>query len=206
MLKIASADDLQNTIPELGNVAESPELAPPPVAHLDIGDPIKNDLSKEIGALSSPNGQKDKGDEDIPRDLGFANLETRRRRRGSSLIKESKGGDEESWLTPSEDANTNSTAHGQTLRAGAKRKISVRDDEKDVASKSQDANSFTFNRKTESRIRPNRDETTASKSVLQKDENKPPLDRRRDASVPKSSRKALEESRLRVIIGVCIIY
>ena len=192
LLTAASADEIQNTLPDFGNAPESPELGPPPVAHFDPGDPIKTDLADKIGTISNDNGKEDV---DVPRDLGFANLETRRKRRASSFMKEAKGKDDETALELSETSNHNSDALGQTLRAGAKRKLSVREDERDVATRSSDSDGFAFNRKTGSGTKPHRDETSTTKSRSESEPNKVSLDRKRDTSVLKLNRRALGESK-----------
>ena len=192
LLTIASADEIQNTLLDLGNVPESPELGPPPVAHFDQGDPIKTDLAEKIGSACD---NDDREDVDVPRDLGFANLETRRKRRASSLMREIKDTDNEHNLGQSEASNNGSDTLGQTLRAGAKRKLSVRDTEKDTVAKPPDSDGFAFNRKTGSSSKPHRDETLIAKSRTESEPAKP-LDRKRDTSVLKSSRRALGESKL----------
>ena len=193
MLTIASADEIQNTLLDLGNVPESPELGPPPVAHFDQGDPIKTDLAEKIGSTHDNN---DREDIDVPRDLGFANLETRRRRRASSLMKEMKDTDDDNHPEAPETLNNGSDTLDQTLRAGAKRKLSVRDDDKDLVAKPQNSDGFAFNRKTGSSTRSNRDESSKAKSRSESEPSKPPLDRKRDTSVLKSNRRALGESKL----------
>ncbi|KAI9835579.1 MAG: hypothetical protein M1819_002030 [Sarea resinae] len=134
---------------ELGTVVldphvESPDLGPPPVAHLDEGDPIKflpeNKQDQQLGCR----------DEEIIAALA-PNLETRRKRRDSSKPAEFKRIDEaESQVPQSIDSDPASdTAAQPKLKAGAKRKFSSRD-EAEQLEREAGSDDFTFNRRSDS--------------------------------------------------------
>ncbi|TKA54722.1 hypothetical protein B0A49_09719 [Cryomyces minteri] len=106
---------------------ESPDLGPPPVAHFDYEDPIKFDPKP------TPKHTEDNGvttTEDLPVSLS-ANLETRKKRRDSHARLEIRRTSAFAPLAP-EDAEPLPAAtqvdRRQPLKAGAKRKLSARED------------------------------------------------------------------------------
>ena len=176
-----------------GNSADSPDLGPPPIAHFDDGDPVKYDSSQNLGADTS----------DFHPSTGFANLETRKKRRESSITRESN---QNSSLEDTSAPIGNLSS--QPLKLGAKRKLSAREDEDRVnapADKGKDE--FRFNRRTEASSGSAANVTTASKSVSSiLGGNKtledltaaraPPREKVRDiAPISAASRKALGESK-----------
>ncbi|TKA83486.1 hypothetical protein B0A55_00557 [Friedmanniomyces simplex] len=115
---------------------ESPDLGPPPVAHFDYEDPIKQ-LSLSAKEPSTETAEEE--DEELPASLSV-NLETRRRRkdghpkldiRRHSIISQS----------PTKIDSEPSTI----LRTGAKRKLADRDLEKTIIPPAK--GDFTFSRK-----------------------------------------------------------
>ena len=126
--------------------ADSPDLGPPPVAHFEDGDPVKQDGDNQasLGVISG----------DSRSSLAFTNLETRRKRRESSFSRESISGSASNQSTTLEETSTPiGTLPNQPLKLGAKRKLSVRDDEERVdGSTTTDKDDFRFNRRTEALI------------------------------------------------------
>ncbi|QDS76539.1 hypothetical protein FKW77_006170 [Venturia effusa] len=119
----------------LAESAESPDLGPPPVAQFQDEDPIQFDAQPMV-TKSEPEMESQPEAETLPEELPAAlsvNLETRRKRRdshGKLNIRRMSG-----FHSPPEqtedDRTTGAKAIGEALpvRAGAKRKISARDDE-----------------------------------------------------------------------------
>ena len=191
-----SADELQSDLPDLGPVAESPELGPPPVAHFDEGDPVKLDPQRDALHDASLEADTERKDSDTPQGLGFANLETRRRRRPSSLVRDTKTSDDPAAAKETEIVDGQTRDTGQAIRAGAKRKLSLReDDEGSARSKTAESDGFAFNRKVESSKKPSRDENSTTPALVEKVSEKAALDRRREPTVTRFNRKALGESK-----------
>ena len=121
---------------------ESPDLGPPPVAHFDYEDPVKN-LSPLINKVSpkKPAASSNEDDE-LPASLSV-NLETRRRRRdGQSRLEIRR----HSLVPPSQSpAKPEAGDSSSILRTGAKRKLSDRETDKPIKPPSK--GDFTFSRK-----------------------------------------------------------
>ena len=107
---------------------ESPDIGPPPVAHFECDDPIKFE-PRGTQAIRSESA-------DIQEDSTFlpANLETRRKRRESNTRFDSKklhvfgsSSPEKATHSPAATIALDSQNAKPTLKAGAKRKLSVRD-------------------------------------------------------------------------------
>ncbi|KAK3722746.1 hypothetical protein LTR37_002318 [Vermiconidia calcicola] len=118
----------------------SPDLGPPPVAHFDYEDPVKN--ASPLGNKMSPAKPASTSEEDLlPASLSV-NLETRRKRKdGSSRLEIRR----HSLLPQSPEK-----AEGEPptiLRTGAKRKLADRG-ENDKPIKPPSKGDFTFSRKT----------------------------------------------------------
>ena len=147
-----SAEGLQSMVSGSNEIVESPELGPPPVAHFEEGDPVKHDTTEVETLAQSPSKLLLDGDEDGDATTRlFANLETRRRRRESSS---GKGHEQASLLGPLDDKSQREGVQEpmkQPLKAGAKRKLGVRDDgdERNTASRLQQKDEFSFNRRNE---------------------------------------------------------
>ncbi|MCJ1392216.1 hypothetical protein MMC18_005083 [Xylographa bjoerkii] len=131
--------------------ADSPDLGPPPVAHFDDGDPIKQ-IEGHQASLESHTG-------DLRSSLTFTNLETRRKRRESTFNKEPAAGLPSILPTSLENTSTLiGTLSSQPLKLGAKRKLSVRDDDERLdAPAAAEKDDFRFNRRTEASCEPCRD-------------------------------------------------
>ena len=110
---------------DAANATDSPELGPPPVASFEEGDPIKYDYS----ALPAEGQEGLLECENMPL-LGAANLETRKKRRESSHHTEVGQTRANSQLQPQKSLIADvPTTKIQSLKAGAKRKVNVREDE-----------------------------------------------------------------------------
>ena len=125
-------------LPDPAN-SDSPDLGPPPIAHFDDGDPIKYDPNQQTKQ------EKNKGDISS----GFANLETRKKRRESSFGREPGNSLSSANLSTSreEGPTQTGTLSVQPLKLGAKRKLSVRDDDGHIEEAAQgQQDGFRFNR------------------------------------------------------------
>lgn len=101
------------------NVTDSPDLGPPPVGHFEDGEP---------GALDQPR-ELDREDEATQRTL-FANLETRKRRRETTSIVQTKTlGVKDAEPHESEMALAKTTLPGESFKSGAKRAITAKEGE-----------------------------------------------------------------------------
>ena len=125
-------------------MADSPDLGPPPVSRFNEEDPVKHDSKQE----SSPDGVG----RDMPTEMLFPNLETRRKRR-ESLINRDR-----SQLNPPPEPLGNLQKPtpfippiiAQPFKSGAKRKLSTRDEDERVSiPAATDEDGFRFNRRTE---------------------------------------------------------
>ncbi|TKA49225.1 hypothetical protein B0A54_01302 [Friedmanniomyces endolithicus] len=114
---------------------ESPDLGPPPVAHFDYEDPVKQLSPSAIG----PSTETPEEDEGLPASLSI-NLETRRRRKDSQPKLEIR---RHSIIAQSPKKTDNEPL--TILRTGAKRKLADRELDKPVPSLAK--SDFTFSRK-----------------------------------------------------------
>lgn len=133
-----SPEDILGILSDPAN-SDSPDLGPPPIAHFDDGDPIKYDTSQHVKQGDSVNNNSS----------GFANLETRKKRRESSFGKEPGSSLSSTSLSTSreEDSSQTGTLSAQPLKIGAKRKLSVRDDDGHIDAPAQgETDGFHFNR------------------------------------------------------------
>jgi len=138
--------------------SDSPDLGPPPIAHFDDGDPIKYD----------PNQQAKQDESTANLSSGFANLETRRKRRESSFGKEPASSLSSTSLSTSREEGLAQTGplSAQPLKLGAKRKLSVRDDEGHVEAPAQgEKDGFRFNRITDGANANSKETATRDTSV-----------------------------------------
>ena len=108
------------------NAIDSPELGPPPIATVDEGDPIKYD--RMATPLEAQEGLYNVGPVQFP---CTANLETRKKRR-ESLHRPESGRSNISGNLQFERARVEDVTGlaPQSLKAGAKRKINIREDDK----------------------------------------------------------------------------
>ena len=134
-----SANELLGIFHDPANTVDSPDFGPPPVAHFEgDGDPIKYDAAlndHEEAIAMKP----------------FTNLETRKKRRESSIGREFARLETldsiEACTMPVTLENTMGT---QPAKLGAKRKLDARDDEdRVVPSAINEKDFFQFNRRSD---------------------------------------------------------
>ncbi len=105
--------------PDQANITDSPDLGPPPVGHFEDGEPGVFEQAREVNTE----------DESTQRTL-FAHLETRKRRRETSNIVQSKAHEVIDHQPQQPRTSLDKiTPPIQSLKSGAKRKISVTEDE-----------------------------------------------------------------------------
>ena len=203
-LMIDSSEELLGILNVQGDSADSPDLGPPPIAHFDDGDPVKQDGGYEVSLESNSS--------DLGSSLAFTNLETRRKRKETTFSKEAAADTTSSIPTSLEDTSTPiGTISSQPLKLGAKRKLSVRDDEEhNHASATAVKDDFRFNRRAEVSNKPIRDEVSGGGLVICKKAPQDPTSARGDtnertreiSTKSTSGRKALEESKRSTIVVV----
>ncbi|KAL9622997.1 MAG: hypothetical protein Q9160_002715 [Pyrenula sp. 1 TL-2023] len=169
--KTFDPEELKATLKLAEENTDSPELGPPPVAHFDVGAIRRFE--------PEPTGREDDEEESLalPPDL-----EKRRKRRASALLDKLPNSSDDSLLK--EPAVTVRSA------AGAKRKLSVRDDTEDDTSRKPQSEDFHFARgKTASALKnhtgdynnkffgsasePSQSETSPRKALQPKTTNSP---------------------------------
>lgn len=160
MLMLSSAEELLELFSDPANAVDSPDLGPPPVAHFEEGDPIKFDAGKRVEEPTPDIG------EEIPQALS-ANLETRRKRRESSHSGD-LGRAQKTEPSAAQRGNdlltTSSAGSSQPLKSGAKRKLSVREDEEHTdALNPVEKEVFRFHRRNTPSSAPENPRTSASK-------------------------------------------
>ena len=117
---------------------ESPDLGPPPVAHFDYEDPVKN-ASPLVSKTSPPQPGTVNEEDELPAGLSV-NLETRRKRKdGQSRLEIRRRS-----LLPQEPTKAEGES-SSILRTGAKRKLADRESEKPIKPPSK--GDFTFRQK-----------------------------------------------------------
>ncbi|KAK0907992.1 hypothetical protein LTR02_005182 [Friedmanniomyces endolithicus] len=131
-----SADDIQASRLSDQGSNESPDLGPPPVAHFDYEDPVKQ-LSLSGGPPSTATLEEE--EEGLPASLSI-NLETRRRRKDSQPKLEIR---RHSIIAQSPKKTDNEPL--TILRTGAKRKLADRELDKPIPPLGK--SDFTFSRK-----------------------------------------------------------
>ena len=123
------------------NLTDSPDLGPPPVAHFEEGDPIKFD-AQDSRRVSIDSGSVTKSS-DPPLS---ANLETRRKRRESNYAKDTSSKLISQEAAKSVNGSQICADSSQPVKAGAKRKLNVRDEDEQPV-KEVEEDDFPFERK-----------------------------------------------------------
>ena len=124
------------------NSADSPDLGPPPVAHFEEGERIKYDTITQV--------QESEAVTAFPVDTSFSNLETRKKRRESSYTREAHHLDSPNLNNISISQPSLNGILGQSLKSGAKRKLSIRDvEERNEAPVAAVTDGFLFSRRNE---------------------------------------------------------
>ncbi|KAI4232429.1 MAG: hypothetical protein LQ349_005019, partial [Xanthoria aureola] len=136
------ADELRGLVSTSGDLADSPDLGPPPVAHFDAGDPIKFDANQQESQTQAKTAKQ----EDLNPAL-FANLETRRKRRGSSQRGESTTLESADTQPNQAEVLDGQIKPGHALKSGAKRKFTTREEEEQVDNATaSEGDAFHYNR------------------------------------------------------------
>ncbi|KAL8893297.1 MAG: hypothetical protein Q9192_005411 [Flavoplaca navasiana] len=137
------AEELGGLVRASGDAGDSPDLGPPPVAHFDAGDPIKFDATHHT--IQMP-GKADKEGDLNP--MVYANLETRRKRRGSSSRVQSTRLEPTDMHLEHAEISTDQIKLGYSLKTGAKRKFTAREEEeeKEDDGTTPEADDFQYNR------------------------------------------------------------
>ena len=127
--------------PDAANTVDSPELGPPPIAHFEDGDPTKFDPGGDDAQSRKPHISED----DMQPAL-FANLETRKRRRETTNLRDIISRGMDSHDLEHSTTSDQSTLIKKPLKSGAKRKLDVATDEDRVAEKDSQDDGFEFGR------------------------------------------------------------
>ncbi|KAL8645366.1 MAG: hypothetical protein Q9210_006740 [Variospora velana] len=139
------AEELLGILPDSGDPADSPDLGPPPIAHFEAGDPIKFETTHH----ESPRKERAESAGVLNPAL-LANLETRRKRRESSRQGENGGSEPKDLHTIQQEQVGGTSRPEHTLKSGAKRKFSAREDEQpEIHSVSERDDDFKYNRALE---------------------------------------------------------
>lgn len=168
---------------------DSPDLGPPPIAHFEEGDPIKPDTQEGRRTCDKDILRTESSDKPLS-----ANLETRRRRRESSHAKDTLSQNIDCDAAKSSDVTPNVSLSSQSVKAGAKRKLNVRE-ENEQPLKEIEWDGFQFERKEATK--PIADK--ASKKASSRLSDRPPTRTERlrgtayenNASVSSAGRRAL---------------
>lgn len=201
-------------LPDAADTVDSPELGPPPIAHFEGGDPAKTDPSGEDVHSTKPLISED----DIQPAM-FANLETRKRRRETTNLRETMSFGIESDDLKNSNITEQPTLIRKSLKSGAKRKLDVAADQDREAGQNSGDDGFEFGKShadlamnKSSRSGPLRSETPRSEICLQEPGVELTNTNIREASAAISkSRKALgpSESKLFFIdkgaLLICLI-
>jgi len=183
----SSAGDIQ----ALAESTESPDLGPPPIAHFQDEEPIEFDAQSVTLASDA-----EKDDNDLPASLSV-NLETRRKRRDSNsklAIRRMSV-----FHSPPEKNEEDGTASGKAIngtlpiRAGAKRKMSAREDGPKGESKTTEE--FTFSRRANTAEDPAK--VDKERETIGKEEGNSRL-RRETVTIQAFERRALGNSTCRL--------
>ncbi|GAM89673.1 hypothetical protein ANO11243_077120 [Dothideomycetidae sp. 11243] len=169
---------------------DSPDLGPPPVSRFDYADPIKFDREQFKSAPATC--EDEEGPIEIPAELAI-NLETRRKRRETTLI---QMGAEDKPL----DTVSGPTTSAVAPRASAKRKLSIRDHEEIVPV--APAEPFTFTRRVPSISSLNGTEFESKDCINVSSDQKDP---REQPKVPKERKvlgeKSVNMSPRKIVVG-----
>lgn len=175
----------------LAESTESPDLGPPPVAHFRDEDPIKFDAQPTISTPEpepEPETEAETQPEDLPAALS-ANLETRRKRRDShgklNIRRMSVFHSSPERIEDDSTTGTKAISGVLPIRAGAKRKMSARDDEGKGEAKSSEE--FTFSRRASVAFE---DPVKTEKERPAKEDIKP-RSKRETVTIPPPERRAL---------------
>ena len=117
-------DELLEMLPDAVDAIDSPDLGPPPIAHFENGDPTK--IEQRGDDVQSENNHN--ADDDM-RPAMFANLETRKRRRETTNLREIISRETDLHNLQQRTNTGQSSSMGKSLKSGAKRKLDATVDE-----------------------------------------------------------------------------
>ena len=189
MLMFYSSNELQNIFAESGDLTDSPDLGPPPIAHFQEEDPIKFD--------AAPIKKPDQIDTETVPTLS-ANLETRKRRRESSHHREPNNTRDTNDPMARSNPYSAKPVAVPALKSGAKRKLNIRNEEdRSLPDQTDDDNRYS-GKSVESDPKTGKSKTdlkapsTQSKSTLSKGFKEPgPQTVPKETSTSMTTRKVL---------------
>ena len=129
--------EIQRLVEDDAEASGSPDLGPPPVAHFDVPDPIKFEPRRPLAG----NGPSLVDEEQVM--VNSTNLETRRKRRVSSLLQKVSDVPE----APG-NAAPEAQASDSSLNPGSKRKLGAREEDDHVKAISKSSDDFSFQRRS----------------------------------------------------------
>jgi hypothetical protein len=167
--------EIQRLVEDDAEASESPDLGPPPVAHFDVPDPIKFEPRRPLaGTGSSPVDE-----EQVM--VNSTNLETRRKRRVSSLLQ--KAADLPDLLG---NAAIEVQASDNSLNPGSKRKLSAREEDDHVKAVPKNSDDFSFQRRPATSSTPL---SRANSSRFTRPPSKQPAQPANEQSLPSPQKK-----------------
>lgn len=138
-----SVEELLGALSDSDDLADSPDLGPPPIAHFEAGDPIKFEASHH----GSPRKERSESAGLLNPAL-LANLETRRKRRESSRQGEIDSSGTKDFPATILELLRDTDSPEHTLKSGAKRKFGAREDNEqpEMHGTSKKDDDFEYNR------------------------------------------------------------
>ncbi|KAL9049455.1 MAG: hypothetical protein Q9206_005518 [Seirophora lacunosa] len=136
-------EELLGALSDSDDLADSPDLGPPPIAHFEAGDPIKFEASHH----GSPRKERSESAGLLNPAL-LANLETRRKRRESSRQGEIDSSGTKDFPATILELLRDTDSPEHTLKSGAKRKFGAREDNEqpEMHGTSKKDDDFEYNR------------------------------------------------------------
>ena len=165
---------------------DSPDLGPPPVAHFEATEPFIHDAQEFTEEIPE---KRNYDERDASPTGHFTNLETRRKRRTSTLIRQST---EESDSAPEAAEPTEPCTSEPLLKIGAKRKFGNREQARESRPAVPEATSFSFSRKSGAKVEKSADRSV--KALPERNASKV-AERARTIVNEVKARKALSESK-----------
>jgi Shugoshin N-terminal coiled-coil region/Shugoshin C terminus len=167
--------EIQRLVEDDAEASESPDLGPPPVAHFDVPDPIKFEPHRPLAGI----GSSPVDEEQVM--VNSTNLETRRKRRVSSLLQ--KAADLPDLLG---NAAIEVQASDNSLNPGSKRKLSAREEDDHVKAAPKSSDDFSFQRRPATSSTPL---SRANSSRFTRPPSKQPAQPANEQSLPSPQKK-----------------
>lgn len=192
-----SADEIQDLLPDFMSTTNSPDLGSPPVAHFETSEPFLYDMPQCREEVQEKRNVDDRYTS--PTET-FSNLETRRKRRTSALMRHSI---EESDPVSEAVEPAEICPPENLLKIGAKRKFGNREQAHEVRPVVPEVISFSFSRKSGATVEkpPHRQ----LKALPERNVSKV-AERARTIVSEVKARKALSESKFEKIYPVVYAY